>query len=347
MKKALFITTNPELGGAQKWTYDQILLLVDSYEVYLSTGSHGWLSKEAKRHCKEMLIDKRLYSFSSLGYLFQLWKFTKKNKINLLIASSANAGIYARLLKILVPSISVVYVSHGWSAIYRGNYIYQWIEKGLSYLSSSILVISKSDYSKAINTLHIAPKKLKLIENSIFPLPSVKRDKYVAVNQRLQIVMVARFDIPKRQDILIETARQLPQIDFYFVGEGSQMQSLQKDAPSNTYFLGALNSIEEVMQNADIFVLLSDSEGMPLAVLEALAYAKPLLLSNIPSLHTFIAANGLLVSNRVNAVVNALVELEKKELEKLGTASKKMFNERFNLEIRKQEYLDYYQSMVT
>lgn len=347
MKQALFITTNPELGGAQKWTYDQITLVSNSYEVCLATGNVGWLSEIAKDQCKEILIDKGLYAFSSLGYLFRLYKFVKRNKIDIIIASSANAGIYARLLKVLIPAVSIIYVSHGWSSIYRGNRFYQWIEKALSYLSSSILVVSQNDYDKAIDTLHISAKKLKLIENSIFPYSPKRSDEYFISNtSRLQVIMVARFDIPKRQDLLIQVAKRLPNIDFYFVGEGSQLQSLKKDASLNTKFLGTLNNVEEVVEKSDIFILLSDSEGMPLSVLEALACAKPLLLSSIPSMATFVEKNGLLVANNVDAIYAALLEMKDKDLESMGKASRKIFDARFNLEIKKQEYLDYYESFT-
>lgn len=346
MKRALFITTNPELGGAQKWTHNQLLLLTSTYDVYLATGSRGWLSDIAKEQCKEILIDEGLYAFSSLGYLFRIWKFVKSNQINILIASSANAGIYARLLNVLIPSLSVVYVSHGWSAIYRGNRIYQWIEKGLSYLSSSILVVSQSDYTKAIDILHISPNKLKLIENSIFPISMKKCRQYTREDNRLQVIMVARFDVPKRQDLLIAAAKRLAHMNFHFVGDGSQMKLLQKEAPSNTVFWGALDNISEVLYQADICVLLSESEGMPLSVLEALSCAKPLLLSQIPSMQTFIDANGLLVDNGIEAVVNALVELESKDLEILGKNSKEVFDARFNLELKKENYLEYYSDLI-
>jgi glycosyltransferase involved in cell wall biosynthesis len=346
MKQVLFVTTNPELGGAQKWTFDQITLLQDYYDVYLATGNKGWLSDISKDVCLEILLDNGLHSFTSLGYLFRLRKFVKRNQIDLVIASSANAGIYARMLKLLIPSLGVVYVSHGWSAIYRGNRFYQWVEKGLSYLSSSILVVSHSDYDKAIDILHISPKKVKLIENSIFPFPKKSCDKKVVENSRLQIVMVARFDIPKRQDLLIAAAKDLMHMDFHFVGEGSQLNVLQKNAPSNTIFWGALDDVAEVLQKADICVLLSDSEGMPLSVLEALSCAKPLLLSRISSMHTFIKDNGVLVKNTIEAIINGLIELENSDLETLGKNSKRIFDARFNLEIKKLEYLDYYAELI-
>ena len=343
MKKVLFVTTHPELGGAQKWTYSQIGLLQNSYEIYLATGAKGWLSEIAMPFCEGIFIDAKIYGFTSLIYLFRLRQFVKDNQIDMVIASSANAGIYARLLKVFIPTLRVIYVSHGWSSIYRGNYLYQMVEKGLSYLSDNILVISQSDYAKAVDILKISTSKLHLIENAILPCPHQKGDTFLDFDKdTIHVVMVARFEIPKRQDLLIAAAKELDHIHFHFIGEGKGLSSLKQDAPSNTTFWGTLNNIEKVLQKVDIFILLSDSEGLPLSVLESLACGKPMILSDIPSMRTLIQDNGLLVENDVQSVVEALHVMQDENLKHMGEKSKKIFNARFNLKNQKKIYLDYY-----
>ncbi|RRS32184.1 MAG: hypothetical protein P794_02090 [Epsilonproteobacteria bacterium (ex Lamellibrachia satsuma)] len=347
MKRALFITTHPVIGGAQKWTYDQITILQEYYEIYFATGKEGWLSDKVKPFCKEIFVDKSLYDFSSLGYLFRLYKFVKSNQINIVIASSANAGVYARLLKIFLPNLSVVYVSHGWSAIYRGNWVYQRVEKILSYLTTSILVISQDDYNKAIDVLKIDPRKLVLIENAIFPYKSNNCiDQLSKDREKITIVMIARFEYPKRQDLLIEVAKKFQNIHFNFVGEGQKLDQLKENAPYNVTFLGALTEVEPVLKKSDIFVLLSDSEGMPLSVIEALACGKPMILSDISSMRVFIEENGLLVKNDTESIVKALEEIQNMDLQSMGRHSEKIFNKRFNLLNKQKEYLSFYESLT-
>lgn len=347
MNKVLLITTHPALGGAQKWTYNQIEILSGNYEVYLATGEKEWLTEVSTPLCKGLLIDEGIYSFHSLGYLWRLYRFVKEHHIEMIIASSANAGLYARLLKFFSPFLIVIYVSHGWSAIYRGSRFHEYIEKGLSYVSNSILAISHSDYAKAVKVLGIAPKKVKLIENGIWPCIDTwgiakKKEK----DYDLEIVMVARFEVPKRQDIVIEAAKQLPNIHFHFVGDGEQRNSLQQDAPENIIFWGTQDDIQVHLKQADIFMLLSDSEGMPLSVLEALSCSKPLILSHIDSMQYFIVNNGYLVENNVDDVVVLLQKMLDKDLEVMGKHSKKIFDTRFNLEIKKEQYLAYYEGFL-
>ena len=345
MKRILFITTRPELGGAQKWTHDQTKLLEGKFDLYFSTGEEGWLTEKLKLSCKDMLIDRKLYSYTSISYLFKLWMFVKKNRIDIVVASSANAGVYARLLKIFLPKLSIVYVSHGWSAIYRGNIVFQAVEKMLSYLSTAILVISKSDYNKAVDILKIHPEKVMLIENAIYPYKNVVTLARQRDLKTITIVMVARFEYPKRQDLLIQAAKRLPDIQFKLVGEGKNLDSCKKEAPSNVHFLEATTNIEEVLRDSDIFALLSESEGMPISVLEALACEKPILLSQISSMETFIRDNGLLVKNDVNEVIVAIKRFRELDLDAMGKASSEIFNDRFNLLNSKKRYIHFYESL--
>lgn len=345
MKRILFITTRPELGGAQTWTLNQMSILEGEFDLYFSTGEEGWLTKKLNSSCRDMLIDKKLYRYTSISYLFRLWRFVKKNRIDIVVASSANAGLYARLLKIFFPKLSIVYVSHGWSAIYRGNWILQFIEKMLSYLSTYILVISKSDYDKAVDILKINPKKIVLIENAIYPYNNMVEISREKDSKYMIIVMVARFDYPKRQDLLIEAAKRLPDIQFKLIGEGKNLDSCKKEAPRNVHFLKASTNIERVLRDADIFALLSESEGMPMSVLEALACKKPILLSKMSSMETFIRENGLLVKNDVNEVIVAIKKFKKLDLDAMGKASLELFNDRFNLVNKKRRYIRFYESI--
>lgn len=345
MKRILFITTRPELGGAQKWTHDQMELLEGKFDLYLSTGEEGWLTEKLKFSCQDMLINRKLYSYTSISYLFKLWMFVRKNRIDIVVASSANAGVYARLLKIFLPKLSIVYVSHGWSAIYRGNIVFQAVEKMLSYLSTAILVISKSDYDGAVDILKIHSEKVVLIENSIYPYKNVVTIDRQRDSKNITIVMVARFEYPKRQDLLIEAAKRLPDIQFQLVGEGKNLESCKKSAPNNVHFLGAKTNIEEILKNSDIFALLSESEGMPISVLEGLASKKPILLSHLPSMETFVRGNGFLVQNDVNEVIMSIKKFKELDLDTMGKVSLELFNERFNLLNNKERYIHFYESL--
>ena len=172
MSGVVFIISKSEVGGAQKWAKEQIEMLAISTTdpIYLVTDDcAGWLVDEVKDFCQDVFCDPAFSKGFSINTFYRLLRFSKKHQVKVIVASSAFAGVYARLLKIFIH-IKVIYVSHGWSSIYRGKtlgLIYTFIERVLSLFTDVILCISNSDYKAAQNIIKIPEKKLTLIENKL------------------------------------------------------------------------------------------------------------------------------------------------------------------------------------
>lgn len=340
MKRILFLITKSEIGGAQKWTKEQIDICNKSFECYLASNQVGWLTKNSK--VKSVFCSKLIERRSSLNYMFLLYRFIKNNNIEIVVSSSANAGIYARLLKLFVCKLKIVYVSHGWSAVYNGKnfkFLYIFAEKMLSQLSNSILCVSAYDYNIARKDIGINKKKLKLISNSIFPPEDFKYKKQIG---NIKLLCVARAAPPKRIDLLIDAVRNL-NVELHIVGDGELLCELKKSTLDNVFFHGELNNFSK-FREYDIFCLISESEGLPLSGLEAMSYGLPLILSNVGGCSELINDNGNLVENKFECIEKAILE----NIDKLkfrGLKSKILFNEKFNLNNNEYKYIEYYDSL--
>lgn len=340
MKRILFLITKSEIGGAQKWTKEQIDVCDEHFICHLATNQEGWLTESAKTENTFLnrLIEKRI----SLKYLFFLNRYVSTNEIKIVVASSANAGIYARLLKFLNPSLRISYVSHGWSAIYNGSKwakFYCFVEKFLSYLSDSILCISEYDYVRAVKLIGIKKNKLQQISNSIFPF-----SEGVAVVQpgRKKILCVARASPPKRIDLLITAVKDMD-VELHIVGSGEMLPDLKRIAAKNVFFLGEISSFSR-FQDYDIFCLISDSEGLPLAGIEAMSCGLPLILSNVGGCSELVRGNGSLVSNDVASIKAAILDNFINQKER-GTMSLNLYNQKFNLNENNGKYICYYNNI--
>ncbi|CAM2860182.1 glycosyltransferase family 4 protein [Campylobacter hyointestinalis] len=343
MKNILFMVTKSENGGAQKWTKEQIEICSKDFNVFLATDENGWLSKNVKVKNKFLnnLILKRL----SFIYLLKLNKFIIDNNINLVVSSSANAGIYSRLIKLLNKKIKVIYVSHGWSSIYNGGklkLLYVFIEKQLSKISDSILCISKKDFENAQYIIGVDKSKLQLITNKIYPIKLI--NKPIKINNIIRIVTVARLVAPKRIDLLIEATKNLSNIELHIIGDGVLRKDLEKNKYKNVFFHGNIDSFDDY-GSYDIFALISDSEGIPLAALEAMCCSMPIIVSNVGGCSELIDDNGFLVENNVKSIADAIA-LSIRNLGLLGKKSKEIFDSRFNLELDKNIYLEYYNNIL-
>jgi glycosyltransferase involved in cell wall biosynthesis len=343
--KICFIITKSEMGGAQKWVKEQIDILRDEFDIYLVTNQKGWLTKNS--FSNEILVDKGIENRFSIMYLISLYKFVKKNKINIMVASSANAGLYSRLLNFF-STTKVVYVSHGWSALYNGGKlkeIFKYIELILSRFTDAILCVSESDYKKALFEIKIEKIKLKLIKNKIKPL--IKRSDKRIDNKRHKLLTVSRLKHPKKVDLLVKSVKDL-KCDLYIVGDGPQRDKIKKiileNNINNVFLLGEIKDFDR-FDEYDAFVLISESEGLPLSAIEAMSVGLPIILSDVGGCSELVNGNGQLVKNNIENIKKAIEKVFENK-KPYGIRSKELFDKNYNLLLNKEEYIYFYKSLL-
>lgn len=104
---------------------------------------------------------------------------------------------------------------------------------------------------------------------------------------RKTIASVGRLDIHfKRQDLLFEAfaeiAHEFPEYKIVFYGDGKDRDSLELMAKDlgidqRLLFLGKVSNVAERLVKEGLFVMTSDSEGMPNALMEAMALGMPVI----------------------------------------------------------------------
>ncbi|MBO5564803.1 MAG: glycosyltransferase [Lachnospiraceae bacterium] len=127
----------------------------------------------------------------------------------------------------------------------------------------------------------------------IFPNPieeSFCKEKETR-DRKKDIVCVGRIDENKNQRMLLHAFTEL-QDEFSdyrlcFYGTGPMMEELQKEAEASglkerVLFAGHRDDIAEAIRDASAFVLPSDTEGMPNALLEAMALELPVIATDCP-----------------------------------------------------------------
>lgn len=296
MLKLAHIITKSEIGGAQTWVKDQISLFDNVFDNYIITNNPGWLTDGV--NVSDVLFCKGMDSGFSIRILLKILDFIKKNEVSVIVASSANAGVYARLISIFYDC-RVIYVSHGWSCIYNGgnlSLIFCLVERALSFLTDKVVCVSKKDKYNAINVIGINSRKVVYIRNCVFPRSIIKSD---LDDSRFKILFLGRLDEPKRPELLIEAVKYYPNVSLDIVGDGPLKEICNKY--DNINFLGAIEDFND-FSNYDLFALISDSEGMPMSALEAASAGIPLLLSNVGGCSELITGNGALVENDVDAI---------------------------------------------
>ena len=346
MNNILFIITKSCVGGAQVFVLDQAKILSKSgSKIHIATNQEDWLTYNLNQFISNKLINKSIEKYFSIIYLLKLIKFIKNNNIELIICNSANAGLYGRIAAFITNKHSI-YVTHGWSSIYNGGklkFLYNIIEKLLSIISSSVLCISENDYLIAINKIKIKPKKCFIITNSIYP-PQLKITSPRKSSNCIEILTVCRLAYPKLPMLLIDSVKNMLNFNLTIVGDGPNFKEIvnyiRENKIQNIFLLGEIPKFNNFIK-FDIFCLLSESEGLPMAGIEAMSFGLPLVLSNVGGCPELIENNGYLVSNEIGDIQNAISNsfLNKKMF---SEASISLFNRKFNLTTKEKDYLNYF-----
>lgn len=150
--------------------------------------------------------------------------------------------------------------------------------------------------------------KIQVIHNGI-PLPGLMtevapafRASLGAIQGQRIVLNLARLDAQKGQRYLLEAAARRPELLFLIAGEGPERAELHRQAhilglEDRVRFLGFRTDRAQLIAACDLFVLPSLYEGLPLALLEAMAAGKPVVACDIGGVDEVITheVTGLLV----------------------------------------------------
>lgn len=161
------------------------------------------------------------------------------------------------------------------------------------------------------------------------------------------ICMVARFDYPKRQDLLINALPFLSNnICIVFAGGGDSkiVEEVVKEMglESRVRFLGIRSDIPQILKTCDVVALLSEYEGLSLSSIEGMSVGKPFIASNVEGLREIVNGAGLLVKNESEELAKAIESLEDKILYNEISAKCLERSKEYDLSIMVDKYHEVY-----
>lgn len=169
--------------------------------------------------------------------------------------------------------------------------------------------------------------------------------------------MVARFSLQKGHQYLIEALRILKEKNvrckLLLVGGGeleTEIRAMVKryNLGDTVLFYGQARDVNHVLQALDCFILSSLWEGMPLALLEAMASGIPVIATDVAGTREVVhhLQNGILIPSRsAESIVAALLQLkESPELrENIVNQALTFVRERYSVEANMKAYLRLYE----
>jgi len=164
------------------------------------------------------------------------------------------------------------------------------------------------------------------------------------------VAFVARLTRIKRPDRMVDVSRALPEVTFLVAGDGPLQAETRASAPQNVRFLGWRADIENVYSAADVVLLTSDNEGMPVTLIEAALCGIPAVATNVGSTAEVVLdrRTGRTVAPDAQALAEAVRVLlaDETRSREMGLAARRWADEAFGVRAMARSYQDLYEALT-
>lgn len=350
MKIAYVITRSDSIGGAHIHLIDLATEMQKRGQtVHVLVGGKGpFCQLLASKHIACTRIPSLVREIAPLKdarAYFELKRLLAQLGPDLVHVHSSKAGVLGRLAARSLK-IPCVFTAHGWAftegVSSRKQTFYRHIERLLAPMAQAIITVSEYDRNLALANGVGRADQLVTVINGVPDTAPPKTPP--PADAPVRLIMVARFDQPKDHAALIKALSlvQAANWQLEFVGDGplkaAAMQQVKNSGlENNIHFAGSRNDVPQRLADADIFVLISHWEGLPLSILEALSAGLPVVASNVGGVPETVVdgqTGYLIARNDLAGLAKALDALIQDPglRRRFGTGARTLYEEKFGLE---------------
>ncbi len=314
-----------EFGGAQGNTiYTVEHLNPKKFDVYLWSGRGAYWDRYVEQNPE---LKKRTRYFKSLVRpvnplwdfiaVFSLWRALEKLKPAILHTHSSKAGIVGRIAGWLAGVPVIIHTFHGFGfndeqrALTRWFFV--WLEKAMAPLATKLIFVSEANRRTAQELKIGRDGQYELIRSGV-PLTEIRRHsktkksdyRDLGPEQSPWIVTIGAFKPQKNLSDFLIAAKKIresfPTAFFIMLGDGELRSQLESEVDSlglsgHIVMPGWRQDATRILAASDVFVMTSLWEGLPRALVEALALEKPSVCYDTDGVRDILGAeDGSLVS---------------------------------------------------
>lgn len=302
-----------------------------------------------------------LHPWHDVVALFQLRRLFSTLKPDLVHLHSSKAALLGRIASYLCAIPAVVTI-HGWPFVHPQSKVsktlYFILERSMVALTAKFIMVSQVDYDIAHQQLAVQMQQLELIHNGIEYDQSFATGKSDTINQQCSMICVARFETQKDHRTLLLALQQIKNLPWSLklVGSGPLLEETKKLAgqlsvSEKVEFLGERSDVASLLKQADLFVLLSHWESLPISIIEAMRAGLPVIASKVGGVAELVddAISGRLVAagdiSEAAAALRSLITdpALRRSMSKASTAK---FLQNFTADLMLQKTLNCYQQLA-
>lgn len=337
----LFLGTQMTVGGAQK-------VLLTQAEWFHQRGYHVTVAffydKEGLRKRWEKQYDFRVLNLEArrlganpvlkawflLQALIRLGCLLRRERFSVVETFTPDSNLLGLPVAWLMGVPVRIGSHHG--RIQNASRWLEWLHGRLinSQVATALVAVSSRVMELAVTGEGIRPGRVTLIPNGVDlpPEDAFSQEKVDQIRQALDLqpdipvlISVGRLSRQKGHCYLLEAMpsvlERFPQTVLLLVGDGLQRAELEQKScalgiETSVRFLGTRDDVYQLLAAADVFVLPSVSEGMPMALLEALGMGVAVVASNLTGISDVVedGRHGLLTPpGKPDSLAHAVIRL--------------------------------------
>ena len=294
-----------ELGGAEKMAvnYANGLSKRADFSGLVTTRVEGDLKNQLNNSVSYLFLKKK--SAVDFGAVFRLKKYCKENKVEYLQPHSSSY-FTALLVKFMYPKVKILWHDHNGLSEFISS------EKSFALKIASVFfkgIIVVNYKLKAWAEKELNCKKVIYLPNFTTIDNATSAETFLKGISGKRILCLANLRDQKNHFLLLEVAEKLKQSHsdwtFHLVGKdfedeySAQIRGLiiDKDLKSNVFIYGSKNDIKNIINQSEITILTSKSEGLPIALIEYGLSKKPVVSTKVGEIPLIIkdGINGFIV----------------------------------------------------
>lgn len=345
------IITVSEYGGAQSVVANLVKTLNKAHEFFILYGGNGeaWSTLgndftriRLNRHRKNI-------SFKDIFLLFKLFYYRFKYNPDIVHLHSSKMGVLGR---IAFPKAKVILTLHGFDSVRKEFRKYLFIEKLLKNRASRIIAVSQYDvtamkeegiYKNVTRIYNGVPDLSQQAPDTLVPI--VKKLEEIKQSYKNVIMCISRISKQKKFDLFLDIAKEMPEHAFVWIGNKKEVLG----TPINVFCLGEVSSAQSYLKYADLFILPTNYEGLPISMLEALSFGVPVVASSVGGITEVLDGNnGFAVENNVESFKDKInYVLDDTHLGVMSSNARKSYLANFTIEKMADEYLSVFNETVS
>ncbi len=306
--KVLHVVARLDLGGAQLNTLDIVRGLDrGKFDPMLAAGAEGLLAGEAGRleGVRSFFIrglKRDIRPLCDAAILLRLVMLCRRERVAIVHTHGSKAGMLGRWAAWLARVPVIVHTVHGWSfhegQCFFTRQFFTLLERVTARVSTRLVTVSRDSLLRGLERGIGRPAQYTVIRSAVHT-GSVTSAAGTAARKKdeLQLAsgcpVVGTVSCLKEQKapldfvrVAAEVARVFPEARFLVVGDG-HLRPRVEEAVSRAgldgrfVLAGWRRDVHELIHVFDVFVLTSRWEGLPRAVVEAMAAAKPVVAAGV------------------------------------------------------------------